>query len=174
MVLIEAWDSFQEQAQALYKAHPLRTRFVVKYRHSDAALSVRVTDDDRCIKFVTSEAADLRLVEKLQAWFATEAVSGAGAAAATPASAEEAATAIERKRRRNAELARSRAAKASLSKSPSSLEGSAGKTLTALKREQAKRAKKAASWARRQERKLLRTAASVSAAAAGGAGAGKK
>lgn len=26
MVLIEAWDSFQEQAQALYKAHPLRVR----------------------------------------------------------------------------------------------------------------------------------------------------
>lgn len=26
MVLIEAWDAFQEEAQALYKARPLRVR----------------------------------------------------------------------------------------------------------------------------------------------------
>jgi hypothetical protein len=43
---IDTWETFYEQAEELYRANPLRTRYVVKYRHCDGKLSVKVTDDN--------------------------------------------------------------------------------------------------------------------------------
>lgn len=42
---IENWDSFFQQAVALYQNNPLKTRFVTKYRHCDGKLTLKVTDD---------------------------------------------------------------------------------------------------------------------------------
>lgn len=42
---IESADSFIQQAEDLYRSNPLRTRYVVKYRHCDGKLSMKVTDD---------------------------------------------------------------------------------------------------------------------------------
>jgi hypothetical protein len=42
---IESIDSFMQQAEALYRANPLRTRYVVKYRHCDGKLWLKVTDN---------------------------------------------------------------------------------------------------------------------------------
>ena len=44
-MLIEHWDAFYEQAVALYRQNPLKTRFVTKYRHCDGKLWLKVTDD---------------------------------------------------------------------------------------------------------------------------------
>lgn len=50
-MIIEHWDSFYEQAVALYRQNPLKTRFVTKYRHSDGKLMLKVTDDATvCLK----------------------------------------------------------------------------------------------------------------------------
>lgn len=42
---IENWESFYQQAEALYTANPLLTRYSIKYRHCDGKLSVKVTDN---------------------------------------------------------------------------------------------------------------------------------
>lgn len=42
---ISDWDTFAEQAEALYRSDPLRTRYVLKYRHCDGKAVLKVTDD---------------------------------------------------------------------------------------------------------------------------------
>lgn len=42
---VESWDSFLQQAEDLYLANPLRTRYSIKYRHCDGKLVLKVTDD---------------------------------------------------------------------------------------------------------------------------------
>ena len=42
---IQDWDTFAEQAEALYRSDPLKVRYVLKYRHCDAKAVLKVTDD---------------------------------------------------------------------------------------------------------------------------------
>lgn len=42
---IENFESFIQQAEDLYTANPLRTRYTFKYRHCDGKLVLKVTDD---------------------------------------------------------------------------------------------------------------------------------
>ena len=42
---IEDWEAFTQQAEALYRSNPLKTRYVLKYRHCDGKLVLKVTDD---------------------------------------------------------------------------------------------------------------------------------
>lgn len=44
-MFIQDWDSFAEQAEALYKADPICTRYTLKYRHCDGKAVLKVTDD---------------------------------------------------------------------------------------------------------------------------------
>lgn len=44
-MFIEDWNSFYEQSEQLYRADPLRTRYVLKYSHSAGKLVLKVTDD---------------------------------------------------------------------------------------------------------------------------------
>ncbi|PRW18343.1 Signal recognition particle 9 kDa [Chlorella sorokiniana] len=62
---IENWESFYQQVVALYKAAPLKTRFVTKYRHGDGKLVLKVTDDVTCLQYKTDQQSDLRKLEKL-------------------------------------------------------------------------------------------------------------
>ncbi|PSC72821.1 Signal recognition particle 9 kDa [Micractinium conductrix] len=66
---IEHWDAFYEQAVALYRANPLKTRFVTKYRHCDGKLTLKVTDGPTCLQYKTDQASDLRKLERLNAQF---------------------------------------------------------------------------------------------------------
>lgn len=43
---IPDFESFYEQAAALYRSNPLQTRYCVKY-HRDGALQLKVTDDHK-------------------------------------------------------------------------------------------------------------------------------
>ena len=58
-MFIESWDSFQEQAEALYRSDPLATRYVLKYSHAGAKLVLKVTDD----KVVSSPSRLCPLIE---------------------------------------------------------------------------------------------------------------
>ena len=62
MVLVESLDSFIEQAEALYKQNPLKSRYVIKYSHSKGKLSLKVTDDRTCVQYKTDQQSDLRKV----------------------------------------------------------------------------------------------------------------
>lgn len=42
---IEDWDSFYVQAEELWRKEPLKTRYCVKYRHTEGTLVLKVTDD---------------------------------------------------------------------------------------------------------------------------------
>ncbi|KAL4432812.1 hypothetical protein ABPG77_008138 [Micractinium sp. CCAP 211/92] len=68
-MLIEHWDAFYEQAVALYRQNPLKTRFVTKYRHCDGKLWLKVTDDATCLQYKTDQQTDLRKIEKLNRMF---------------------------------------------------------------------------------------------------------
>lgn len=62
---IEDWDSFYQQAEALFVADPLKTRLVLKYTHSKSKLTVKVTDDRTAVQFRTDQLSDLRKLEQL-------------------------------------------------------------------------------------------------------------
>jgi len=62
MVLVESLDSFVEQAEALYKQNPLKSRYVIKYSHCKGKLSLKVTDDRTSVQYKTDQQTDLRKV----------------------------------------------------------------------------------------------------------------
>ena len=44
-MFLESLDDFVQQAEELYLKDPLRTRYVLKYKHRDGKLFLKVTDD---------------------------------------------------------------------------------------------------------------------------------
>ncbi|KAK9057362.1 hypothetical protein SSX86_022197 [Deinandra increscens subsp. villosa] len=71
MVYIVSWDDFVERSVQLFRASPQKTRYVMKYRHSDGKLVLKVTDDKECLKFKTDQAQDAKKMEKLNNIFFT-------------------------------------------------------------------------------------------------------
>lgn len=91
---IADWDTFAEQAEALYRSDPLRVRYVLKYRHCDGKAVLKVTDDKtvtiaadqrgvarhlppvtltvyrlQALQFKTDQIADVKKIEKLNLLF---------------------------------------------------------------------------------------------------------
>ncbi|TVU11778.1 hypothetical protein EJB05_45380, partial [Eragrostis curvula] len=98
MVYVDSWDEFVERSVQLFRADPIATRYVMKYRHCEGKLVLKVTDDkevlclslftqicdwlvldpglarDRlwiCLKFKTDQAQDAKKMEKLNNIFFT-------------------------------------------------------------------------------------------------------
>mmetsp|Transcript_24762 Transcript_24762/g.40765 ORF Transcript_24762/g.40765 Transcript_24762/m.40765 type:complete len:160 (+) Transcript_24762:66-545(+) len=69
MGYVDAWDDFYAQAESLFLADPQNTRYVIKYRHVDSKLVLKVTDNKVCLKYRTDQASDLKKVEKLNNLF---------------------------------------------------------------------------------------------------------
>jgi signal recognition particle subunit SRP9 len=89
-MLIEDWDAFAAQAEALYRADPLKFRYVLKYRHGK--LEARCTDDRACLQFRTDQQRDLKKVEQLnEVFFALMATGSYDAQAAAAQAAQQAA-----------------------------------------------------------------------------------
>ncbi|CAN6164366.1 unnamed protein product [Urochloa humidicola] len=65
MVYVESWDEFVERSVQLFRADPSATRYVMKYRHCEGKLVLKVTDDRECLKFKTDQAQDAKKMEKL-------------------------------------------------------------------------------------------------------------
>lgn len=64
-----SWKVFFEAAQKLYNENPNKTRYVMKYRHCDGKLVLKVTDDQTCLKYKASPAQVLKKIEKLNNLF---------------------------------------------------------------------------------------------------------
>ncbi|XP_071691083.1 signal recognition particle 9 kDa protein-like [Rutidosis leptorrhynchoides] len=71
MVYIISWDDFVQQSVQIFRFNPDKTRYVMKYRHSDGKLVLKVTDDKQCLKFKTDQAQDAKKMEKLNNIFFT-------------------------------------------------------------------------------------------------------
>eukprot|EP00035_Acanthoeca_spectabilis_P021833 m.440482 g.440482 ORF g.440482 m.440482 type:complete len:80 (+) comp18525_c0_seq1:248-487(+) len=61
-MLIEDWDSFAKQAEALVLAEPVRTRVTTKHRPTEASVEMKVTDDRVCLKYVGDSVTDLKKI----------------------------------------------------------------------------------------------------------------
>ncbi|KAG9452558.1 hypothetical protein H6P81_005462 [Aristolochia fimbriata] len=71
MVYITSWDEFVERSIQLFRADPQSSRYVMKYRHCDGKLVLKVTDNRECLKFKTDQAQDAKKMEKLNNIFFT-------------------------------------------------------------------------------------------------------
>ncbi|XP_057827642.2 signal recognition particle 9 kDa protein isoform X2 [Cryptomeria japonica] len=69
MAYVDSWDEFAERAVLLFRSDP--TRYVMKYRHCDGKLVLKVTDNKVCLKFKTDQAQDAKKMEKLNNVFFT-------------------------------------------------------------------------------------------------------
>ncbi|KAJ8327031.1 hypothetical protein O5D80_004455 [Batrachochytrium dendrobatidis] len=65
MVKFTLWDDYQRAVHELYAQAPFRTRYVVKYRHCDGKLVLKVSDGPKSLKFKTDKMQDLNKFEKL-------------------------------------------------------------------------------------------------------------
>ncbi|KAK4302258.1 hypothetical protein Pmani_025636 [Petrolisthes manimaculis] len=68
MVLIETFEEFAKAAEHVYLNAPMKTRFVMKYNHSNCCLRVKVTDDVSLLQYKTDSQQELRKLEK---WIST-------------------------------------------------------------------------------------------------------
>ncbi|KAM6592279.1 hypothetical protein CsatA_014884 [Cannabis sativa] len=71
MVYITSWDEFADRSLQMFRADPESTRYVMKYRHCDGKLVLKVTDNRECLKFKTDQAQDAKKMEKLNNMFFT-------------------------------------------------------------------------------------------------------
>jgi len=69
MVYFTSWKPFFEAAQKLHTENPTKTRYVVKYRHCDSKLVLKVTDDKTCLKYKASHAQIVKKMDKLNNLF---------------------------------------------------------------------------------------------------------
>ena len=65
MTCYRTWDEFAPAAEKLYLADPMKVRVVMKYRHCDGNLCIKVTDDTTCLQYKTDQAQDVKKIEKL-------------------------------------------------------------------------------------------------------------
>ncbi|KAL9394878.1 hypothetical protein Peur_014163 [Populus x canadensis] len=54
MVYITSWDDFVDRSVQLFRADPDSTRYVMKYRHCDGKLVLKVTDNKECAYHIIS------------------------------------------------------------------------------------------------------------------------
>mmetsp|Transcript_104698 Transcript_104698/g.145968 ORF Transcript_104698/g.145968 Transcript_104698/m.145968 type:complete len:80 (+) Transcript_104698:143-382(+) len=61
-MIIESWDSFARQAEALVVAEPVRSRVTTKHRPSEAKVMIKVTDDRVCLQYVADSVTELKKI----------------------------------------------------------------------------------------------------------------
>lgn len=64
MPYYRSWEEFARAAEKLYQADPMKSRVVLKYRHCDGSLRIKVTDDVVCLLYSTDQAQDVKKIEK--------------------------------------------------------------------------------------------------------------
>lgn len=65
MTYLTNWEEFAKSAEKLYLADPMKVRFVIKYRHCDGKLCLKVSDNQVCLQYRTEHAQDVKKIEKL-------------------------------------------------------------------------------------------------------------
>lgn len=64
MPQFQTWEEFSQAAEKLYLADPMKVHVVLKYRHVDGNLCIKVTDDLVCLVYRTDQAQDVKKIEK--------------------------------------------------------------------------------------------------------------
>ncbi|XP_039980757.1 signal recognition particle 9 kDa protein isoform X1 [Xiphias gladius] len=73
MPFYQTWEEFARAAEKLYLTDPMKVRVVLKYRHCDGNLCIKVTDNSvlvfcsslQCLQYKTDQAQDVKKIEKL-------------------------------------------------------------------------------------------------------------
>ncbi|XP_061899269.1 signal recognition particle 9 kDa protein [Entelurus aequoreus] len=65
MPYFRTWEDFARAAEKLYLTEPMKARVVLKYRHCDGNLCIKVTDNAVCLQYKTDQAQDVKKIEKL-------------------------------------------------------------------------------------------------------------
>ncbi|KAJ2618010.1 Signal recognition particle protein [Coemansia sp. RSA 1365] len=65
MVYYDSWDAFETAAVELFSSAANKARYTIKYRNSDAALILKVTDDATCVQIRTEKLDDIRRIANL-------------------------------------------------------------------------------------------------------------
>ncbi|XP_054999410.1 signal recognition particle 9 kDa protein [Sorex araneus] len=60
----QTWEEFSRTVEKLYLSGPMKARVVLKYRHSDGSLCMKVTDDLVCLVYKTDQAQDVKKIKK--------------------------------------------------------------------------------------------------------------
>eukprot|EP00033_Pygsuia_biforma_P003231 GCRY01003543.1.p1 GENE.GCRY01003543.1~~GCRY01003543.1.p1 ORF type:complete len:113 (+),score=1.75 GCRY01003543.1:109-447(+) len=66
---IASWEEFFEKSQELYLRSPAETRMTMKYRHVDAKLVLKVTNNVVCYMYRTDQQQDLKKLEKFTMFY---------------------------------------------------------------------------------------------------------
>ena len=56
-MFLQSLDAFIQQAEELYRRDPLRVRYVLKYKHREGKLQLKVTDDKVVLAWLAGAAA---------------------------------------------------------------------------------------------------------------------
>uniref|UniRef100_A0A8C2WAD4 Signal recognition particle 9 kDa protein n=1 Tax=Chinchilla lanigera TaxID=34839 RepID=A0A8C2WAD4_CHILA len=60
----QTWEEFSHAAEKLYLADPMKAGVVLRYRHANGNLCIKVTDDLACLVYRTDQAQDVKKTEK--------------------------------------------------------------------------------------------------------------
>ncbi|KAJ8626388.1 hypothetical protein MRB53_019695 [Persea americana] len=100
MVYIALWDEFVERSVQLFRANPQTSRYMMKYRHCDGKMVLKVTDNRECLKFKTDQAQEAKKMEKLNNIFFTLMARGPDADVSEVSGKEQAEPQLSKKGRR--------------------------------------------------------------------------
>ncbi|XP_008139562.2 signal recognition particle 9 kDa protein-like [Eptesicus fuscus] len=64
MPQFQTWEEFSLMVEKLYLADPMKAHVVLKHRHSDGSLCIKVTDDLVCLVYRTDQTQDVKKIEK--------------------------------------------------------------------------------------------------------------
>lgn len=65
MPRLDSWDEFAEKAKSMYHDEPASSRLIVKYRHNDGKLNVKVTNNKQVFQYLAEQPKELKNVDKL-------------------------------------------------------------------------------------------------------------
>ena len=66
MLRYQTWEKLSQAAEKAYCADPWKMHVVLKCRHSDGSLCIKVTDDLVCLVYATDQAQGVEKTEKFQ------------------------------------------------------------------------------------------------------------
>ena len=64
---LDTWDDFYAASEQLYLDAPGKFRFVIKYRHCDGKMVLKVTNNAIVIKYLSDQIQDGKKLDKLNA-----------------------------------------------------------------------------------------------------------
>ena len=62
---LDTWDDFYSASEQLYLDSPEKFRFVIKYRHCDGKMVLKVTNNHIVIKYLSDQIQDGKKLDKL-------------------------------------------------------------------------------------------------------------